>query len=74
MQSLVRGTILNNKHHPLLQEEQSLLCQTNLQKCGIRGTDEVDVQSIMDIDYSKVECLLEELRNTSMSYIDQAIN
>lgn len=53
---------------------QSLLCQTNLQKCGIRGTDEVDVQSIMDIDYSKVECLLEELRNTSMSYIDQAIN
>lgn len=53
---------------------QSLLSQTNLQKCGIRSTDEINVQSIMDIDYSKVEYLLDELRYTSMAYIDQAIN
>jgi hypothetical protein len=53
---------------------QSLLNQTNLEKCGIRSVDEIDIDSIMNIDYSKVENLLGELRKTSFAYINQAIN
>lgn len=51
----------------------SFLTQVGLLRCGIRDVGEVDVQSVMNIDYVKVEARLEKMRRTSMSYIDKAL-
>lgn len=52
----------------------SLLDQLNLRKCGIRNIEDVDIESAMNIDFSQVEKSLNNLRNISISYIDQALN
>ena len=52
----------------------SFLDQVNLRKCGIRNSRDVDIESVMNIDFSQVEKSLDNLRNISMLYIDKALN
>lgn len=51
----------------------SFLSQIGLMDCGIRTASDVNVQSVMNIDYVKVDSKLEEMRNASMAYIDQSL-
>ena len=51
----------------------SLLSQVGLIRCGIRSTDEVDPQSMFELDYSAVEDNLSRMRKKSMDYIDNAL-
>lgn len=51
----------------------SFLEQVGLQKCGIRNVDDIDMDAILGIDFSKVDKALTELRSNSLSYIDRAI-
>lgn len=53
---------------------RSFLNQLNLQKRGVRKAEDVDVESIMNIDYSQVELLLNKLRTLSLEYIDQSLH
>lgn len=51
----------------------SFLTQIDLLQCGIRNVDEVNIQSIMDIDYNEVDIKLDKMRSASMLYIDEAL-
>ena len=52
----------------------SFLTQIGLLKCGIRNADDVNIQSVINIDYNKVDVILDEMRLASISYIDQSLN
>lgn len=51
----------------------SFLTQIDLLKCGIRNVDEVDVHSVINIDYANVDIKLEQMRTISMRFIDETL-
>ncbi len=53
---------------------KSFLTQINLLECGIRNADEIDINSVMTINYNEVDIVLDKLRCSSMAYINQSLN